>query len=125
MVFNKYNNNMPSSSFTYNLIYLIVSRPLYIIGFSMMVLPMLLKNKSFAPLSDLLAHKYWIPYSKLTYGVFLSNSIWMQFRVFNLQHGDWIQSFDLMLFFGAFLTLSFLFSFFTYLFVEAPMSNLL
>jgi peptidoglycan/LPS O-acetylase OafA/YrhL len=66
-----------------------------------------------------------VPFEKLTYGVFLINSVLMQFRTFNLSNGVWVESFDLQLLFLSFLTLSFMLSMVTYLFVEAPMSNLL
>ena len=125
LILNKYNNNNPDTSFVWNVFFLLISRPLYILGFTMQVMPIIVQNKAFAPIQKILAHKYWVPYARLTYGVFLCNSIFMEFRSFNLEHGDWVQQFDLILLFGAFIALSFCFSFCTYLFVEAPMANLL
>lgn len=72
-----------------------------------------------------LSHKYWVPFAKLTFGVFLCNSMWMEFRTFNLTNGVWIESSDLILMFLSYLIVSFLFSFVTFIFVEAPMANLL
>jgi len=125
LILNKTNNNNPDPSFAWNLIFLLISRPLYILGFVAAVVPLLVGNKGLRGITKILSHKYWIPYSRLTYGVFLCNTILMQFRVFNLQHGDWVQQFNLNLLFMSFLTLSFLFSTFTYLVVEAPMACLL
>lgn len=42
-----------------------------------------------------------------------------------MSNGVWVENFDLKLLFLSFLSLSFLLSSITYLFVEAPMSNLL
>ena len=49
----------------------------------------------------------------------------MQYRIYNQQYGEWGQKFNVVLYFIAFLTLSFMFSILTYLFVEAPMANIL
>lgn len=125
MILNQSNNNNPESSLAWTLIYLLLSRPLFIIGFSMLVFPIILQNKATTQLSKAMGHKYWIPYARLTYGVFLCNSVLMQFRVFNLQHGEWVQSYNANLLFGAFIVSSFIFSFFTYLFVEGPTASLL
>ena len=83
LILNKFNNNNPDASFAWNLIFLLISRPLFILGFQLTMLPLLL-TPSFSPLSQLLSHKFFIPYSRLTYGVFLCNSILMEFRIFNL-----------------------------------------
>lgn len=72
-----------------------------------------------------MSHKYFVPYAKLTYGVFLCNTILMQYRVFNLENGVWAQVFETNLLVAAYLAFSFAFSFITYLLVEAPMANIL
>jgi hypothetical protein len=71
------NNRAGGVSFVWSLIYLLVSRPLYITGFSLLILPIILGNISTRPIKNLLAHEYWVPQSRLVYGVFLSNSIFM------------------------------------------------
>lgn len=71
-----------------------------------------------------MSHQSWLPCSRLVYGVFLSNTILMQYRILNAENGLWLSRFDLYLLFLAFLTLSFLFSFFMYLAVEGPMASL-
>ena len=77
------------------------------------------------PIVNVCKHSYWAPYARLTYGVFLSNSIFMEFRIFNLEQGIWADVFNTFLYFFAFITLSFCFSFLTFLFVEAPFANIL
>lgn len=72
-----------------NLLYLLFSRPLYITGWTMYVMPYVLKNRMLSMVRGLLIHRYFVPYAKLTYGVFLCNSIFMQFRAFNLENGVW------------------------------------
>jgi len=49
----------------------------------------------------------------------------MQYRTYNQQYGEWGQKFNVFLYFIAFLTLSFMFSILTFLFVEAPLANVL
>lgn len=90
-----------------------------------MMMPLILQNKVTAPICNLLQHKRWVPAARLTYGVFLCNTVFMTYRIFNLQHGEWAQRFTIDLYFCAFLALSFLFSLITYIFVEAPFANLL
>lgn len=50
LTFNKIINNNPNGvSFTSSLIYLILSRPLYVIGFSLFIMPLILGNKTLKP----------------------------------------------------------------------------
>lgn len=123
-ILNKFNNNH-KTGFVWNFFFLILSRPIFAIGHSFIVLPLIMQNKGLEPVTNVLSHKYWIPLARLSYGVFLCNSIFMEFREFNLQHGEWVQGFNMSLLFLSFLALSFCFSTITYLFVEAPMANLL
>lgn len=88
-------------------------------------MPMILGNSGLAPLIKVLGHRYWVPFTKLTFGVFLCNSVLMEFRTFNLTNGIWVEQYDLILLFLSYIVLSFAFSLITYLFVEAPMANLL
>ena len=59
------------------------------------------------------------------YGVFLNNTILMQFRIYNSQNGLWLSKNDLYLLFLAFTALAFIFSSLTYIFVEGPMAFLI
>jgi hypothetical protein len=54
------------------------------------MLPMLLKNESAGMVRKLLSHRYLVPYAKLTFGIFLNHSIFMQYRIFNLEQGLWV-----------------------------------
>jgi len=124
LIINSAVNNHPDIGVVGSMFYLLLSRPIYIVGFSLMVMPLILQNKVCKPIINILAHKQWIPYARLTYGVFLCNTIFMQYRIFNLQHGDWAQRFVIDMYFCAFFAISFLFSFATYIFVEAPLANI-
>lgn len=81
-------NNTPNEvSNAINLFYLLIQRPVFIIGFSMILLPVLAGSSVFKPLKNFLAHDFWIPLSRLSYGAFLSHGIFMQFREFNNERG--------------------------------------
>lgn len=88
-------------------------------------MPYLLKNRMLSMVRGMLTHRYFVQYAKLTYGVFLCNSIFMQFRAFNLENGVWAQVFETNMAFMANLGFSFAFSLVTYLLIEAPFSNIL
>lgn len=101
-------------SITANFIFLLFSRPLYILGFTLYIMPYILKNRMLGMLRALLTHRHFVLYAKLTYGVFLSNTIFMQYRAFNLENGIWAQVFETNMSFVANLAFSFGFSFITY-----------
>ena len=105
--------------------YLLLARPVYCLGFSLFIIPMIVKSKLTRPLHNLMSHWWFAPYSRLVFGVFLCNTIFMQFESFNLTSGRWAQRFQVDCFCFAFLTISFGFSFLTYIFIEAPLANVL
>jgi hypothetical protein len=109
-----------------NMVYLLVHRPLFISGFTMTILPVLVAppKTPCRPMRDLLSHAFWVPFSRLSYGAFLSHGIWMQFRDFNAERGTWGCGFDAFLFFLAYLTFSFLFSFITMMIWEQPIASM-
>ena len=74
------------------------------------------------PMRDLLSHSFWVPFSRLSYGALLSHGIWMQFRDFNTERGTWGCGFDAFLFFLAYVTFIFLFSFITSMIWEQPIA---
>ena len=111
----------------YNLLYLLVHRPMFIAGFTMVVFPILVAESKASPLRpahDFLSHAFWVPFSRLTYGALISHGIWMQFREFNNERGTWGSGLDAFLFFLAYLTFSFLFSFATAMIWEQPIATL-
>ena len=81
------NMNPYTISEAWSIIYLLFCRPIYISGLSLIFLPILVKNSSTNPLRKLLGHEYWIPQARLCYGVFLCNSMFMQYRIYDSQHG--------------------------------------
>lgn len=81
-------NNSPNGvSAVGNLFYLLLARPVFIIGFSMNIFPVMVDSPVFKPLKTLLSHNFWVPFSRLSYGAFLSHGIFMQFREFNVERG--------------------------------------
>ncbi len=104
-------NNAPNSSGTAgNLFYLLLCRPLFIMGFTMNAFPVIVGSDAFISLKNLLSHPFLIPFSRLSYVALLSHGIFMQFREFNVERGQWGCAFDAILLFLAYLTLSFLYS---------------
>lgn len=118
-------NNKPNEGATLagNLFYLLLSRPIYIVGTSMVFIPMLVDSPVFKSLSNFLAHQFWTPFSRLSYGAFLSHGVFMQFREFNSERGQWGSAFDAVLFFLAYCTFSYLFAFLMALVIEMPIHN--
>ena len=110
----------------FNMLYLLVHRPLFIAGFTMFMFPVLVGERGtpLSPIKDFLSHSFWTPFSRLTYGAFLSHGIWMQFHDFNTERGVWASGLDAFLFFLAYLTFSFLFSFVTMLIWEQPIASM-
>lgn len=118
-------NNAPNAvPIELNLIYLILARPFFIIGFSMFFFPILVGSSIVGPIRRFLAHSFWVPFSRLSFGAYLSHGIFMLFREFNTERGQWACAFDAFLFYLGYLTFSFLFSLFLNLFVEMPIAAL-
>lgn len=76
------------------------------------------------PLYNLLSHDFWVPFAKLSYGAYLFHGVFMVFREYNTERGQWGCAFDAILFFLAFITFSYVFSFFTYIIFEKPVAQL-
>ena len=120
----KINNNPADTPFGLNLIFLLIARPTFVVGFALFIMPIVLGNPFTRPLKRILAHEYWLYQSRLVFGVFLCNTVYMQYYVFNLEHGLWLQKFDSILLCFSFLTISFIFSFCLYLVIDGPTSLL-
>ena len=69
----------------------------------------------------MLANSFWIPFARLSYGAYLSHSIFMIFRGFNSERGTWGSEMDAILFYMAYFTLAFVFSLAITLTVETPL----
>jgi ABC-type transport system involved in multi-copper enzyme maturation permease subunit len=81
-------NNSPNDVPEFwNFLYLIFSRPLFVTGFSMCIFPVLLGSTLCRPIRQFLAHDFWVPFSRLTYGAYLSHGVFMMFREFNTERG--------------------------------------
>lgn len=114
-------NNRPNDVPEFpNFLYLVSSRPIFIIGFTMNIFPVLIGAKACKPMIKLLSHEFWVPLSRLTYGAYLSHGVFMVFREYNTERGEWASSFDAFLFFFAFITFSYTFAFLTGILIEMP-----
>lgn len=103
-----------------NVLYLLLQRPTYCIGTTLSMLPFILRNKSFKPMTNFMTSPFWYPLARLTYGAYLSHSIFMLFRGYNTEKGVWASESEAFLFFFAYLTFSFVFSLIMTLLVEIP-----
>jgi peptidoglycan/LPS O-acetylase OafA/YrhL len=104
----------------FNMLYLLLQRPVYCIGTTLYMMPFILKNKMFTPMTNFMSSSFWYPLARLTYGAYLSHSIFMLFRGYNTEKGVWASDSDAFLFFFAYLTLAFTFSLVMTLLVEIP-----
>lgn len=68
----------------------------------------------------MMASSIWYPLARLSYGAYLSHAIFMLFRSYNSEKGVFACEFDAFLFFFAYLTFAFVFSFIITLTVEMP-----
>ena len=66
----------------------------------------------------------WYPLARLTYGAYLSHSIFMLYKGYNTEKGVWASESEAFLFFFAYLTFSFTFSLVMTLLVEIPCRRL-
>jgi hypothetical protein len=114
------NNNPDNVPMLWNMLYLVFSRPIFIFGFTLCTFPVILGCPLVKPLKAYFSHDFWVPFSRLSYGAYLSNEVFMVFRGFNTERGQWACSFDAILFFFAYVTFSFFFSFIIGIFVEMP-----
>lgn len=106
-----------------SLFFLMFQRPVFCCAIALAIMPFVLRNSLVMPISNLLSHNFWFMFARLTYGAYLSNQIFMMFRVFNSERGIWACEIDAFLYFLAYFTLSFVFSFIVTLTVEMPVVN--
>lgn len=121
----KINNNPNSISPALNLIFLLIARPVFVTGFALVMMPIILGNKSTKPISGLLSHEFWIMPTRLVFGVFLCNSVLMQFYIYDSERGIWIQDVDVVMLYFAFTVFSFVLAFVFYVLVGGPFALLL
>ncbi|CDW85999.1 UNKNOWN [Stylonychia lemnae] len=118
------NNSPNNGSLAGNLFYLLLSRPLFIIGVFLQLMPMILGQPSFRTPRKFLSHKFWLPYSKLTYGAFLTHGMFMQFREYNTERGHWVSGYDTFLYYFAFVAFSYLFALLLAIVIEFPIASM-
>ena len=119
----KINSSPDDTAFVFQLFFLLLQRPLFCGATALAIMPFVLYNPLVVPVSNLLAHSFWYPFAKLSYGAYLSHCVFMMYRLFNAERGIWACEFDAFMYFLAYLTLSFIFSLLITLFVEMPVLN--
>jgi len=67
-------------------LFIILSRPIFIFGFSLGAYAIIL---GVHPLASIASHDFWVPWSRLTYGMFLSVEVFILFRNYNVDRGQW------------------------------------
>ena len=83
-------------------------------------MPFVVYTPGLWPMRNFLAAKFWMPYSRLTYGVYLTAPMFMLFREYNTSTGTFASKFDIVLLFFAYLFCAFGFSLFLTIVVERP-----
>ena len=100
--------------------YLLLERPLFVAGASLVLWPCLMSSPFVRPVSEFMASSFWYPLARLTYGAYLSHGIFMLFKTYNSETGTFACEFDAFLLFFAYVTFAFLFSFFCTVLIEIP-----
>jgi len=103
-----------------SVIYLLLERPLFVIGATLAILPFLLRTPILSPLAKLMASRVWYPIARLTYGAYLIHGTVMLFRAYNHPQGVFASEFDAFLFFFAYVAFAFFWSFLMTLMIEMP-----
>jgi hypothetical protein len=107
-----------------NMLYLLFQRPVYCIGISFTMMPFILDNSFFTPITNAMRSEMWYPLARLSYGAYLSHSIFMIFKAYNTEKGLWASESDTFLFFFAYLGFAFLFSLVMTVLIETPCRKL-
>jgi len=97
---------------------------MYCIGISLTMMPFILDNSFFRPLTNVMRSEMWYPLARLSYGAYLSHSIFMIFKAFNTEKGVWANESDTFLFFFAYLGFAFTFSLIVTVVIETPCRKL-
>jgi peptidoglycan/LPS O-acetylase OafA/YrhL len=76
------------------------------------------------PMRNFLSAKFWMPYSRLTYGAFLCAPMLMIFREYNSSVGTFVSKSETVLLFFAYMFLSFGISLYLTVVVERPIHRI-
>lgn len=108
-----------------SLIYFLTQRTLFVIFTGFTIMPFVLQAPLINYMRQFQASAIWFPVARLTYGAYLTHGIFMLFRGYNSEKGVFACEFDALLFFFAYLTFAFAFSFLITVFVEMPCHKLI
>lgn len=118
------NKSTTDVSLWLSILYLLFERPIFVIGATITILPFLLKTPVLRPITKIMSSRVWYPLARLTYGAYLCHGIFMLFRTYDTQKGVYASEFDAFLFFFAYITFAFVFSFIITLMIEIPILRL-
>ncbi len=107
-----------------NLIFLTFQRPIFVIAGAFGFAPIMLRNSFAYPITAFLEHSFWYPLARLSYGAYLSASIFMLFRTLNMERGTWACEIDAFFLFMAYMSFAYLFSLVITVLVEKPCHNM-
>jgi len=83
------NNNPGKVSEFWNWVYLTNQRTVFTLCSGMCIMTVVMKSPIVWPLTSFLGHSFWYPFARLSYGAYLSHSIFMLFREYNSERGTW------------------------------------
>lgn len=121
-IFHWINNYPESFSKFFNIAFLTTSRGIFVIGLTLVILPVLMGH--FSLLRKMLSIEILNPIARLCFGAYMVHPTLMLFEALNAQRGEFMSiNFGIMRYFS-WLIASFAVSFLFILFVETPFMNL-
>lgn len=121
-VFYPMNSHPENFGTTFNAIFMTFSKTIFMIGFTLMVLPMLVGKAD--AVRTVLSGSVLTPLSRLSYGVYMVHPTFMMFDAYNQQRGIWMSTNLGILNFLGWTVASFACAFVLYIVVEAPFMNI-
>lgn len=101
--------------------WLIFSRSIYILGVSMFLMPMF--NMHGTPLRKVLAADFWVPFARVSFGVYMLHEIFMEFHAYNAPISYLHSHSTVLVSIFAWFMIVYLASFLFTVFVETPFNN--
>jgi len=120
--FQPINNKPDDFSQTFNSFYMTFSRPVFILGFTMMLFPILLGRGKF--LRAILGHDFFTPLARLSFGAYLIHATFMMFEAFNRPRATWANYSNNFTIFFSWMFVTFVASFLFTIIIETPCANL-
>ena len=116
------NSNPKNFSPPFNAVFLTFSKSIFIGGFSLMILPLLVGRSD--TVRNLLSGSVMTPISRLSFGVYMIHPIFMLLEAYNQQRGIWMSTSLGILHFLGWIIASFTAAFVLHMLVESPFMNI-